>query len=179
MKKMLKWSFLTMCAMVGMTFTSCDDDDDVVMPTVEEVNGQYAGTMAYGEAEPVALELEVANDSVVFAEFPYEALVEAVVGEDAAAGIIELIGKLEYKVAYKAEMNAACDSVRMTLEPETLNIPLNEAVAVAVTIESAGDAAYAVSEKNLKFNLKATEAKLGEVNALPAPIELAFDVKKK
>lgn len=179
MKKMLKWSFFMMCAMVGMVFTSCDDDDDVVLPTVEEVNGQYAGTMAYGEAEPVALELAVANDSVVFAEFPYEALVEAVVGEDNAAGIIELIGKLEYKVAYKAEMNAACDSVIMTLEPETLNIPLNEAVAVAVTIESAGNAAYAVGEKNLKFNLKATEAKLGEMNALPAPIELAFDVKKK
>ena len=47
MKKTLKWSVLMMLTVFGLTFTSCDDDDDVQLPTVEDVNGEYAGNMTY------------------------------------------------------------------------------------------------------------------------------------
>ena len=31
MKKTLKWSIVMMLAVVGMTFTSCDDDDTLLL----------------------------------------------------------------------------------------------------------------------------------------------------
>lgn len=180
MKKTLKWSIVMMLAVVGMTFTSCDDDDTPAVPTVEEVNGNYSGTMKYLEADAKELDLKVANDSVIFEAFPYQPLVEAVVGKEAAAGIIALIGdSLAYKVNYIAAMNAANDSVIITLKPEPLNIPLGENAAVVVTITADKKASYAIDKKNFKFDLTATEAKLGEANALQNPIDLAFDMNKK
>lgn len=45
MKKMLKWSFVMMLAVVGFTFASCSDDDDntPTVGTVEDVNGEFTG----------------------------------------------------------------------------------------------------------------------------------------
>ena len=68
MKKTLKWSIVMMLAVVGMTFTSCDDDDPPAVPTVEEVNGNYSGTMKYLEADAKELDLKVANDSLLLSE---------------------------------------------------------------------------------------------------------------
>ena len=163
MKKTLKWSIVMMLAVVGMTFTSCDDDDTPAVPTVEEVNGNYSGTMKYLEADAKELDLKVTNDSVIFEAFPYQPLGDS----------------LAYKVNYTAAMNAANDSVIITLKPEPLNIPLGENAAVVVTITADKKASYAIDKKNFKFDLTATEAKLGEANALQNPIDLAFDMNKK
>ena len=46
-------------------------------------------------------------------------------------------------------MNAAKDSVVMTLKPEPLKI---DAAGVEVTIEAEKTASYAVKDKNLKFH---------------------------
>lgn len=190
MKKTLKWSLVMMLAVFGLTFASCSDDDDntPTVPTVEEVVGEYSGKMTYDMAKAAAseetpgvtLDLTVKNDSINFDKFPFEALVKAIIpNEEMANGIIEQVKKVEYKVGYKAKMNAANDSVYLTLDPKPLAIALGENMAVSVTITAANEGAYAVNEKNLKFNLTATEAKLGETNALPAPIVLSFDMKKK
>lgn len=90
MKKTLKWSLMMMLAVVGLTFASCSDDDDTpTVGTVEDVNGEFTGKMTYAEskaeaeADPTAteLELKVANDSIQFEKFPYQALVVAILGE--------------------------------------------------------------------------------------------------
>nr|WP_129731448.1 DUF4840 domain-containing protein [Parabacteroides goldsteinii] len=186
MKKTLKWSLVMMLAVFGLTFASCSDDDDETptVPTVEEVVGDYSGKMTYAMAKATAeegttLDLKVANDSIIFEKFPYDALVEAIVGKENAGSIIELIGdKLEYKINYTAAMNAANDSVIITLKPEPLKIA---AVAVEVIIETEKIASYAVKDKNLKFNLKAANVKIAG-NDFPGswnPINLAFDMKKK
>ena len=162
MKKTLKWSLVMMLAVFGLTFASCSDDDDETptVPTVEEVVGEYSGKMTYAIAKAAAseevpgttLDLTVKNDSINFDKFPFEALVKAIIpNEEAANGIIAQVKEVKYKVGYKAKMNAANDSV----------------------------GSYAVNKKNLKFNLTATEAKLGDTNALPAPIVLSFDMTKK
>lgn len=188
MKKTLKWSLVMMLAVVSLTFASCSDDDEIpTVPTVEEVVGDYTGKMTYTMAKAAAseeapgttLDLTVANDTISFKEFPFGALVKAIISDEATAeGIIASIGKLEYKTGYKAAMNAANDSVSLTLDPKPLIIEAL-GMSIAVSIEAADKGSYAIDSKNLKFNLTATEAKLGETNALPAPIVLSFDMKKK
>lgn len=190
MKKTLKWSLVMMLAVFGLTFASCSDDDEntPTVPTVEEVVGEYSGKMTYDMAKAAAseeapgttLDLTVKNDSINFDKFPFEALVKAIItDEEMANGIIAQVKEVKYKVGYKAKMNAANDSVYLTLDPKPLAIALGENLAVSVTITAANEGSYAINEKNLKFNLTATEAKLGGQNMLQAPIALSFDMKKK
>ena len=183
MKKTLKWSLVMMLAVVGLTFASCSDDDDETptVPTVEEVVGDYSGKMTYAMAkataeEGTALDLTVKNDSVTFEKFPYDALVKAIVGEENADPIIGMIGSLKYKINYTATLNAAKDSVVMTLKPEPLTIA---AAGVVVTIE-AKTASYAIDKKILKFDLNAANVTVGGQN-FPnwTPINLSFDMTKK
>ena len=186
MKKTLKWSLMMMLAVVGLTFASCSDDDDTpTVGTVEDVNGEFTGKMTYAkEAKEAAatgttLELKVANDSIQFEKFPYQALVVELLGEEASKPIIEAIGdSLNYKINYTATMNAAKDSVVMTLKPEPLKI---DAAGVEVTIEAEKTASYAVKDKNLKFTIKAANVKVGLID-FPGgwtPMDLSFDMKKK
>lgn len=186
MKKTLKWSLMMMLAVVGLTFASCSDDDDdtPTVGTVEDVNGEFTGKMTYAkskaEADPTAttLDLKVANDSVIFEKFPYEALVKEIIkDENTANAIIEEIKVLEYKMNYTATMNAAKDSVVMTLKPEPLKIAI---AGVEVTIEAEKTASYAVKDKNLKFTIKAANVKVvGQDFSDFTPMDLSFDMKKK
>lgn len=188
MKKTLKWSLVMMLAVFGLPFASCSDDDNETptVPTVEDVVGDYSGKMTYAMAKAAAeegttLDLTVTGDSINFKEFPFEALVKVIIQDEATAeGIIASIEKLEYKTGYTAAMNAAKDSVYLTLDPKPLNIEAL-GMSISVSIEAANKGSFAINEsnKNLKFNLTATEAKLGEQNMLPAPIVLSFDMKKK
>lgn len=190
MKKTLKWSLMMMLAVVGLTFASCDDDDNTpTVGTVEDVNGEFTGKMTYAkskaEADPTATELEVkvANDSIQFEKFPYQALVVAILGsEEAAEPIITEIGdSLNYKMNYTATMNTAKDSVVMTLDPKPLQISIEALkMEVEVIIEAPNKASYAIKDKNLKFDIKAANVKVGGTD-FPGwtPIDLSFDMKKK
>lgn len=191
MKKTLKWSLVMMLAVFGLTFASCSDDDDntPTVGTVEDVNGEFTGKMTYAEvkaaqADPTAttLDLKVANDSIQFDKFPYQALVVAILGEEASKPIIEQIGdELKYKINYTATMNAAKDSVVMTLNPEPLKISIEALkMEVEVIIETPNKASYAINDKNLKFGLKAANVKVGGGDYPGwSPINLSFDMKKK
>ena len=108
------------------------------------------------EKTEATLDLIVKNDSVSFEAFPYKELAAAIVGKEAADALD--LGDLKYNVFYTATMNAAKDSVIMTLGPKPLEIALSEEAKVVVTITAENKASYAINEKNLKFNLKATEA---------------------
>ena len=187
MKKTLKWSFVMILSVMGLTFTSCGDDDETpVVPTEKEVVGDYSGKMTFEMVQPkeaaedatTTLDLAVTADSVTFKKFPYEALVVAIVGEKDAPALIEKIGELKYAAAYKATMNAAKDSITLTMTPAPLKIE-TEGLSVSVTITAADNGTYAIKDKNLKFKLSATEAKIGEMNFLPTPINLSFNMVKK
>lgn len=201
MKLALKWSLIMVLAVIGMgSFTSCSDDDDntPVVPTVAEVTGDYKGKMTFTletldevnplEETPEATELELAvkNDTIIFNKFPVDALITAIVGEEAAPGIIASVGNVTYKVGYKPTMNAANDSISMELKPEVLTIEIKgegedaTALSVAVTVTAPEKGSYAIDKKNLKFNLVVTEAKLGDFNAIKGKnISLSFDMAKK
>ena len=178
MKKTFNLFLVMILAVVGSTFTSCDGDDAPKGATVEEAVGKYAGKMTYAQSA-TELDIELKKDSVCFEKFPYEPMVIAILGETDAKPVIEQIGTLKYNVSYTAAMNAANDSVIVTLNPEPLKIAIGP-LAVEVIIKAANKGTYAVKEKNLKFALTAAEVKLG-ANPLPVwtPISLTFDMKKK
>lgn len=192
MKKTLKWSFVMMLAVVGLTFASCSDDDDntPTVGTVEDVNGEFTGKMTYAketkaeqETNPaIELDIKVANDTIMFEKFPYQSLVVEIVGDELSKPIIAAIGdSLKYKVHYTATMNATKDSVIMTLDPKPLIISIeNLKMNVEVNIEAPKTASYAINNKNLKFNLKAASVMLnGSEFPSFSPTDLSFDMKKK
>lgn len=189
------------CMVVGSTIvlSSCSDDDDQKIPTppgVTDVNGDYSGKMLVTPLEVPAPTAEneestgtdiaaiVKSDTVYFNDFPINDLVVDIVGEENAPAIIEKIGKVNYKVGFKSDLNAAQDSIYMTFDPKPLTISLpgegEEVTNVEVTISVAKKGSYELSSKKLVFDLNADKVTLGEAE-IPAfkASEFAFKLNKK
>lgn len=189
------------CMVVGSTvvLSSCSDDDDEKIPappSVTDVNGDYSGKMlvtplevpapAAENEEPAGTDIAaiVKSDTVYFNDFPISDLVAAIIGEENAPAIIEKIGKVNYKVGFKSDFNAAQDSIFMTFDPKPLTIALpgegEEVTNVEVTISVAKKGSYELSSKKLVFDLNADKVTLGEVE-IPAfkASEFAFKLNKK
>lgn len=202
MKIALKWTLMMVLGVVGLsTFTSCEDDKkEPTPPSVTEVNGKYAGTMTYKviapapegkqampQTDPTAttLDVTVKNDTIYFDKFPADGLIKAIITDETLAEtIIKAVGDIKYNVGFKAELNAKQDSIGLKMDPKPLTItyPISETVnmTVEVIIEVTENGAYAIEGKNLNFNLKATKAMLGEINALEeiGIFSLSFNMKK-
>lgn len=202
MKIALKWTLMMVLGVVGLsTFTSCGDDKDDTPPppSVTEVNGAYSGKMTYKinapqpkQASPstdpttTTLDVTVKNDTIYFEKFPADGLIKTIIPDATMAeAIIKAVGDIKYKVGFKSALNAKQDSISLEMAPKPLMItyPISETVnmAVEVIIEVSDKGIYSINGKDLKFNLKATKAMLGESNALEAigTFSLSFDMKKK
>lgn len=189
------------CMVVGSTvvLSSCSDDDDEKIPTppgVTDVNGDYSGKMFVSPLEvptPIAEDEEptgtdiaaiVKNDTVYFNDFPISDLVVDIVGEENAPAIIEKIGKVNYKVGFKSDLNAAQDSIYMIFDPKPLTISLpgegEEVTNVEVAISVAKKGSYELSSKKIVFDLNADKVTLGEAE-IPTfkASEFAFKLNKK
>lgn len=189
------------CMVVGSTvvLSSCSDDDDENTPTppsVTDVYGDYSGKMLVTPLEkPVLLATEepagtdiaavVKSDTVYFNDFPIDDIVKSIItDEDAAAKIIEQIGRIDYKVGYKGSLNAAQDSIYMVFDPKPLSITLpgegEETTTVEVTITASEKGSYELSSKKLNFDLNADKVTLGGED-LPVfeASEFAFKLNKK
>ena len=69
----------------------------------------------------------------------------------------------------------------MTLDPKPLKISIEKLnMEVEVIIEAPNKASYAIKDKNLKFDIKAANVKVGGTD-FPGwtPMDLSFDMKKK
>lgn len=189
MKIALKWTLCLVLGVIGLTtFTSCDDDDDAPKaPEVTDVYGDYSGKMEYvllntgkgreaAKTPSVDVTAKINNDTITFAEFPIESLVVAIVGEEAAAGIIDQIGKssINYEIGYVPTLNAANDTVAMKLDPKPIEIPLGEKAKISISVAVVEEGAYSVEKKNTSFELKATVPLL-----LEDGISLKFNLNKK
>lgn len=203
MKKEMKFNRLFVSLMIAgctLGFVACSDDDDPQTPTepkVEDVYGDYTGTMqtvlldqstfAEGEGEePAGVDVaaQVKNDTVYFDEFPVRDLVVSIVGEESADAILEAIGKVSYKVGYEATMTAAKDSVYMAFDPKPLEIsvPLSEDNVLSVTVEvAAGEkGSYEFETKNLNMGIRAGEVKVNDEPFSAFPVTaFTFEMKKK
>lgn len=203
MKKEMKFNRLFVSLMLAgctLGFVACSDDDDPQNPTepkVEDVYGDYTGTMQTtvleksvreGEEgeEPVGVDVNavVKNDTVYFDEFPVRDLIVSIVGEEQADAIVEAVGKVSYKVGYEATMTAAKDSVYMAFDPKPLEISVpmdeNNTLTVKVEVAAANKGNYEFETKNLNLGLEASSV---TVNDQPFPAFPAtgftFEMKKK
>ena len=176
---------------LGTSFvvSSCDDDNHT--PSLADANGSYKGKMLVtplgvnptsAQTPGIDIAAIVKSDTVYFDNFPMTELVASIVGEEAAPGIVEKIGKVSYKVGYKGNLNTAQDSIYMALDPKPLviNVPLGETTAkVEVTISAKKKGSYELSSRKLVFNVNADKVMMGEnpVPGFPAS-EFAFNLKK-
>lgn len=201
MKRDFKYCRLWMaCMMMGatLTFTACSDDDEPTPtePKVEDVYGDYTGTMISKvaevtteadeseETEGIAIDATVRNDTVYFNDFPVRDLIASVVGEESADQIVEAIGTVSYKVGYKASMTAAQDSVYMEMSPKALELtlPVDEenTMTVSVEISAANKGNYEFETQNLNMELKAEKVLVNEQEFPTFPAtDFIFEMKKK
>ena len=155
-----------MIAGCTLGFVACSDDDDPQTPTepkVEDVYGDYTGTMqtalldqstfAEGEGEePAGVDVaaQVKNDTVYFDEFPVRDLVVSIVGFDP--------------------------------KPLEISVPMGEdnTLTVKVEVAAANKGNYEFETKNLNMGLEASSV---TVNDVPFPAFSAtgftFEMKKK
>lgn len=182
-----RFVFLVMILGLMPVFTSCDDENDPKpnAPELTDVVGDYTGKMQIltinpredeaEEPQGTDVTAEVTNENVVFEKFPVADLIKTVIGdEEAAAGIIEAIGDVNYQVKYTPAFNDDKTAISMTLAPEPLvleiNFPTSETaegegegggeeeapdmtVEVTVTADAAGSFAYADSKLAFKLGI--------------------------
>lgn len=194
-----KFIALMMIVSSALSFTSCDDDDDKIpVVSVQEMAGEYSGKMysetaqpAEGEDAPVGTDIDakVENNTIIFNSFPYREFVVAIVGEDAADAIMEMVGEVKYEIAYVPQINETKDGVNFTLKPEplSLEVPIPDSdmkLKVNVGISAEDEGAYNIASTELKFTFTAESVVLGEgEDATPiedfVPTTLNFELKKK
>jgi hypothetical protein len=202
MRKESKLKHLFVSLMIlGCSFgyTACSDDDDPVKgpPVLTDVYGEYSGKMtivmpktyateqAEANIEGTDIAATVKNDTVSFAKFPVDAIIIAI-NPEGAQEIIKNLGDINYAVGYKAEFNAAKDSVVMDFSPKPLDFKFSmgegEAaieMAIIVDISTVNKGSYAIDKKNMKFAIKATGVTVNGA-AYPFPeTQFSFDMNKK
>lgn len=195
MKITLKRSFMAVLCVVGMSsFVACDEDDDVLTPPVfnpTAENGSYTGTMSF-EADDVvnplaiietavafeATQNSIGQDSIVFAEFPVEGLITAVVGEALAPDIITLVGKVRYAVPFSATESKDKKEVSITLKPTTLELPA-AAVKVFVSSPATPKGNFVVETGIMTYTLVADSVYMAGQKMEFTPMTLSFEGTKK
>ncbi|HCC52537.1 MAG TPA: DUF4840 domain-containing protein [Porphyromonadaceae bacterium] len=197
MRKESKLKHLFVSLMIlGCSFgyTACSSDDDPAKePALTDVYGEYSGKMvtnmstyaALSESTETGIDITatVNNDTVSFAKFPVDGIIQAVVPEGAEA-IIENLGDIKYVIEYEAEFNAAKDSIFMTFAPEPLElfIPIGGSIIptiVKVEVSADTKGKYAIDDKNLIFAIKATSVTVNGT-VIPFPeTQFIFNMNKK
>ena len=198
----------------SLGFTSCGDDDEIpfVPPITPQVMyGNFDGKMITFSINPLETEngdqdetpvgtdisAKVDNDTVYFDKFPIKDIVFSIIkDEEKTNQIIEAIGDVKYKVGYKAQLNAAKDSVCFTLDPKSLNLefvipepapkegeevtPIKVEVKISAVEEYVNS--YELSSTNMKFKFRADEVVLGggeePILVEFTPTVFYFDMKK-
>ncbi|WP_303208905.1 DUF4840 domain-containing protein [Bacteroides oleiciplenus] len=191
-----RFMFLVMALGLVTTFVSCDDDDEPKpnSPALTDVVGDYTGKMQILLPTPAATEgeetpegtdvaVKLTQDEVVFEKFPVADLITAIVGEEAAPGIIEAVGDVSYKMKYTPAFNDEKTAISLTFTPEPLvleiNFPTEETaegeegeetpdlkVEVTVVAPEAGTFAYAGDKLALKLQVSGVKVN-GEPLELP------------
>ena len=197
------WAAAALFVAAGSVFVSCDKDngndngtDGSTDVDATAVIGDYTGTMSILEPTPTAEEGEdggqtgteikaakVTATDIEFTDFPIRDLVAAIVGENNADGIVNLVGQVDYKIPYTATVNEDKAGISLELAPEVLKITAGEgenALNVEVTINAKGTGEYTVESKNLVFSLTAAEVtvagnKLDKFEAM----DIEFNLTKK
>ena len=153
-------------------FSCSSDDDDLKGPTLDIVKGNYSGTVivetstpkmgirmaAANEAEDgMSISAVIKNDTLFFDDFLVKDMIEPFFSEEQVDLVIKTLGKVEFKMAYKADFNGAKDKVIMEFAPEplVLEFSLDEenTVTVSLDISAVDKGTYVLDGKKLTFEL--------------------------
>lgn len=157
---------------------SCGDDGDngAGKPT-DAIKGNYAGKMVTSSVNPqdgnrdnetpgVDVTAKVDNEYISFEDFPIRDIVVSIAGGDKADEIINIVGKISYKIPYKATINEAKDIISFTMTPEPLHLEVtipgnsveeNKTLNIDVEITTAENGNYDVKTTDIKFSITATK----------------------
>ncbi|KZE83604.1 hypothetical protein AV926_04275 [Myroides marinus] len=136
-------SFMLLFSLVGISFASCSSDDNSNMPvnepvTLEEINGAYTGKAKIGQGNvvnEVNAAFLVKENVLSFEEFPIKEIVGSVIEDKSKVDeTVAKIGKVEYKIDFKATLNNTKTAVIFDFTPKALelNVPEGEAVKKVV-----------------------------------------------
>lgn len=172
---------------------ACSDDEKPAAPlTLADLEGSYVGTFDFTPAPSdlnpapvpergVAVDLRVENGEVLFPEFPAATLVKALVGEEGAAGLLPMLGKITY-AAPIGTPTADSETLTAALTTPVLRLDVGGVLVVLITIEAPDTLRY-TGEGVLTFALRTTQCQLGEGASAGAPFdlvnELRFTVRKQ
>lgn len=202
-KLISSWVVLAM-SVTSLTLTACNDDNDNPKgpgepdtALKESFPGAYTGHATIvaeaapekaSSAEPIPVEAIAGKQAIEFNKFPVGALVEAIVGEEQAAGIIEAIGEIKYSVNYEILRGPSENTLSLSLSPEPLEITIpltpaphaesSDALIVRVTIASPQNGVFEGEKQTMQFSLTVESVTVGGEPFDMEPMELAFDLGK-
>lgn len=178
LKKLKKLSAFVILTVFSLGAVSCDNDGDngPGKPT-DAIKGSYAGKMFTSSVNPqdgnqndeipgVAVTAKVDNEYICFDDFPIRDIVVSIAGEEQADEIINLVGKVSYKIPYKATINEAKDNISFTMTPEPLHLELtlkgteekeNQALIIDVEVTASQDGNYDIKTTDITFKIDATK----------------------
>ncbi len=180
--KMFVAAMLLSCA----CFAACSDDDDNQTLQLSDLTGSYAGTFDFtpspSDINPdpkpendIAIELKVENGKVVIPEFPATTLINALLGEEAGAGIAAMLKPITYEAPIGTP-TADTDRLTAKLTTPMLRIDIEGVFPVLITVESPDELRYDKSGA-LTFTLKTTKCQLGEGESAGTPFDLVNELK--
>ena len=196
-KTKLTLMFVSLMMLGFIGFTSCSEDENLTKePTLEVVKGDYSGKMNIMSPAPkmsiteaaesggVNVSAIVKNDTLFFEDFPVKDILELIVPEEQVDLIVEALGKVSYKIGYKAAFNGVKDSVKMELSPQSLvlSVLLDEEtdLSIKTDLSVVDKGAYSIKEKKLTLTIKADKATVNDevVEDFVKP-SISFDLNKK
>lgn len=202
-KLISSWVVLAI-SVTSLALTACNDDNETPKGPGEpdaalkaSFPGTYTGHATIvaekapqkaPSAEPIPVEAIAGEQAVEFEKFPVGALIEAIVGEEQAAEIIEAIGEVEYAVNYEILRGASENTLSLVFSPEPLEItmPLTpaphaespDAPIVRVVIASPRNGVFEGEKQTMQFSLTVESVTVGGEPFEIKPMELAFELGK-
>ncbi len=181
----LRKSIVYVAAFAAMfSLASCDDDDDDTpkVMTLASVEGTYEGGMAVNpitaaqatdeKVFPYEVKFQVESGKIATDSIPLKEFLLAI-GEtpQLADELVKEIGKIPFEASYKGDLNAAKDSIYMTVTASPISFEYEVADEggktatnkVEIAITAADNKANSYSDKKiLKLNLIVDEIKVNE-----------------
>lgn len=189
MKQMTNRLAAVVLALLALTTVACDKNNGSEAPrlTRQDAAGSYVGTFDFtptpseinSNPQPetgIDISFEVTPEGTVhFASFPADVLVKALLGEEASATLIPMLGTISYDVTIDTPI-ADASVLTAALKTPVLRIDLKGMMVVLITIKATEPFLYTKSG-DLTFTLETTQCQLGEAADAGKPFELINTLK--
>lgn len=173
MKNFISFAFAAAMCLTTVGFTSCDDDNDDTPVTpaksVNEVHGNYTGTMTFNKVSQknVALTVDSTTHKLTVAELPVSEIVKTVLAKTEQAEALKSLKGPKCELQYKATLSK--NLIKMELEKDTASFTVkikDQTKKIDVIIAPKGEGLYNATTKKInvmfmaeKVNVDGTASK--------------------